>query len=71
MSKFQNFDFTSDFEQQSAVNNTHNELIVMMQKHQSEMDNHFKARKNKWANFFNNYRTSTIISNNAHQEQRH
>ena len=29
----------------------------------------FKARKTKWANFFNNYRT--IISNDAHQEQRH
>eukprot|EP00957_Ditylum_brightwellii_P047712 3624633-Ditylum_brightwellii.AAC.1 len=27
--------------------------------------------ENKWANFFNSYRTSTIISNNAHQEQWH
>eukprot|EP00957_Ditylum_brightwellii_P090489 6891070-Ditylum_brightwellii.AAC.1 len=25
----------------------------------------------KWANFFNNYSTSTIISNNEYQEQQH
>eukprot|EP00957_Ditylum_brightwellii_P110870 8456500-Ditylum_brightwellii.AAC.1 len=78
MSNFQNFDFASDFEQQSAASsnkttklNIHNKLIVMMQKHQSEMDNYFKEMETKWANFFNNYRTSTIISNDEHQEQQH
>ena len=78
MSIFQNFDFASDFKQQSAASNKettklniHDELIVMMQKHQSEMDNYSKEMENKWANFFNSYRTSTIISSNEHQEQRH
>eukprot|EP00957_Ditylum_brightwellii_P171076 13023780-Ditylum_brightwellii.AAC.2 len=35
------------------------------------MDNYFKEWETKWANFFNNYRTSTIISNDEHQEQQH
>eukprot|EP00957_Ditylum_brightwellii_P080230 6102260-Ditylum_brightwellii.AAC.1 len=35
------------------------------------MDDYFKELETKWANFFNNYRTSTVISNDAHQEQRH
>ena len=72
MSNFQIFDFTSDLSASSnktTNHNIHDELIVMMQKRQSEMDNDFKEMQAKWANFFNNYRTSAIISNDEHQEQ--
>jgi hypothetical protein len=41
----------------------------MMQKGQSEMDNDFKEMQAKWTNFFNNYRTSTIVFNKECQEQ--
>eukprot|EP00957_Ditylum_brightwellii_P125506 9566706-Ditylum_brightwellii.AAC.1 len=38
-----------------------------------EWDNYFKKRETKWANFFNSYRTSTVISNKEcqqlHQDQ--
>eukprot|EP00957_Ditylum_brightwellii_P170506 12978579-Ditylum_brightwellii.AAC.1 len=34
-----------------------------------EMDDYFKEREIKWANFFNSYRTSTVISNEEHQQQ--
>eukprot|EP00957_Ditylum_brightwellii_P202677 15331263-Ditylum_brightwellii.AAC.1 len=77
MSNFQNVDFATDFEQQSAASSNkttkldiHDDLIVMMQKHQSEIEDYFKERETKWANFFNSYRTSTIISNKERQ-QRH
>eukprot|EP00957_Ditylum_brightwellii_P156546 11914956-Ditylum_brightwellii.AAC.1 len=60
MSNFQNFDFAPDFKQHSAASsnktenlNIHDELIVMVQKHHSEIDDYFKEMEAKWANFFN------------------